>query len=348
MTAVGDKRLLRVLAGETVTPPPIWMMRQAGRYLPEYRALRTKSKSFLDFCYRPELAVEATLQPLRRYRFDAAILFSDILVVADALGQKVEFKEGEGPVLEAIRDGVGIDRLNPARVLRHLAPVYETVSQIRAAIPSETALIGFAGAPWTVAVYMVEGRGGTDCGTTKSMALSDAAIFCRLIDILVDATVEHLSAQIDNGADTVQLFDSWAGVLTGSEFKRWIVEPTARIVIRLKARHPGVPIIGFPRNAGNQYADYVRGTGIDGIGIDENVAVDWAARELQPHCTVQGNLSNRLLVAGGKAMDDAIDAILSTLGNGRFIFNLGHGIVPETPPENVARAVDRVLAWKGT
>lgn len=340
--------MLRALAGETVTPPPVWMMRQAGRYLPEYRELRTKSKSFLDFCYRPELAVEATLQPLRRYRFDAAILFSDILVVADALGQKVEFKEGEGPVLEAIRDRAGIDRLDSTRTTGHLAPVYEAVSQIKAAIPSQTTLIGFAGAPWTLAIYMVEGRGGTDCGTTKKMASSEVATFARLIDILVDATVEHLSAQIDNGAETVQLFDSWAGVLDGSEFKRWIVEPTARIVARLRARHPAVPIIGFPRGCGIRCVDYARGTGVDGIGIDENVAVDWAARELQPHCTVQGNLSNRLLVAGGKAMDDAIDAILSTLGNGRFIFNLGHGIVPETPPENVARAVDRVLAWKGT
>ena len=347
MSAIGQKRLLRALTGEAVTPPPIWMMRQAGRYLPEYRELRTKSKSFLDFCYRPELAVEATLQPLRRYRFDAAILFSDILVVADALGQKVEFKEGEGPILEAIRDRAGIDRLDPTRVIKHLAPVYETVSQIKAAIPSETALIGFAGAPWTVAIYMVEGRGGTDCGTTKKMASADSDTFARLIDILVEATVEHLSAQISNGVETVQLFDSWAGVLNGSEFKRWIIEPTARIVTRLKKLHPGVPVIGFPRGCGSQYGDYARGTGVDGIGIDDEVAVDRAARELQPHCTVQGNLSNRLLVAGGKAMDDAIDGILTALGKGRFIFNLGHGIVPETPPENVARAVERVLAWKG-
>lgn len=348
MNAAGWKRLLAALAGETVTPPPVWMMRQAGRYLPEYRALREKSKSFLDFCYRPELAVEATLQPLRRYRFDAAILFSDILVVADGLGQKVEFKESEGPVLEAIRDRAEVDRLDLGRMVKHLAPVYETVSQIRAAIPSRTTLIGFAGAPWTVAIYMVEGRGGTDCATTKKMATADSNTFARLIEILVEATVEHLSAQISNGAETVQLFDSWAGVLNGPEFDRWIVEPTARIVARLKDRHPEVPVIGFPRGCGDRYADYASRTGIDGIGIDENVAVDWAARELQPHCTVQGNLSNRLLVAGGKAMDDAIDAILATLGKGRFVFNLGHGIVPETPPENVARAVDRVLAWKGT
>ncbi|MCP5368834.1 MAG: uroporphyrinogen decarboxylase [Hyphomicrobiales bacterium] len=341
------KPFLRALRGETVTPPPVWLMRQAGRYLPEYRAVRKDARNFLEFCYTPDLAVEVTLQPLRRYAFDAAILFSDILVVPDALGQQVEFREGEGPVLEPIRDAAGLDRLDPGAVVGNLAPVFETLRRLSSEIPATTGLIGFAGAPWTVAVYMVEGRGGTDCGTARRWAYQDPAGFGRLMDLLVEATGLYLVEQVRNGAEAVQIFDSWAGVLSETQFRSLVIEPTRRIVERLRAAAPEVPIIGFPRQAGMMYEDYVAETGVDAVSMDSSVPLAFARDRLQTRCTVQGNLDNLLLIAGGEALDREVDRILDVLGGGPFVFNLGHGIMPPTPPENVARLVDRIRGRGG-
>lgn len=342
-----SKRFLRALAGETITPPPFWLMRQAGRYLPEYRQTRTQAGSFLDLCYNPELAVEVTLQPLRRYGFDAAILFSDILVVPDALGQKVAFKEGEGPVLTPIRSAEDLDRLDLAGFHQHLAPVYATVAGLAKAVPSTTALIGFSGAPWTVATYMIEGSGSKDFPNAKGMMFSQPELFGRLIALLVQATGDYLIRQIDNGAEVIQIFDTWAGALPEEEFAKWVIAPTRTLVERIHSERPGVPVIGFPRGAGILYTRYVQETGVDGVSLDSSIPLAWAAEALQPHCTVQGNLDPLLLVAGGEALDAGIDRVLNTLGKGPFIFNLGHGIVPPTPPENVARLAERVKNWKG-
>lgn len=341
------KTLLRVLSGETVVPPPIWLMRQAGRYLPEYRAIRVKTANFLEMVYTPDIAVEVTLQPLRRYGMDAAILFSDILVIPDALGQRVAFQQGEGPVLEPLRSVADIDRLSCDRLHEHLAPVYETVRRLAKAMDNKTALIGFAGAPWTVAVYMVEGRGGTDHTTIRRWAYRDPAGFGRLIELLIEATVAYLSHQIEAGAEVVQLFDTWAGVLSEQQFHQWCIAPTKAIVERLRRNYPAVPVIGFPRSAGALYADYFGNTGVSAIGLDTGVPLSWAAKVLQSHGAVQGNLDNQLLATGGEALDQAIDRLLATLGQGPFVFNLGHGIVPDTPPEHVARLVERVRTWKG-
>jgi uroporphyrinogen decarboxylase len=335
-----DKSFIRALKGEILDTPPFWLMRQAGRYLPEYREIRSKSRDFLDFCYTPDLAVEATLQPLRRYNFDAAILFSDILVIPDALGQKVAFKEGEGPVLEPVRSAGDVARLNGERLHDHLAPVYETISRLASSIPETTTLIGFSGAPWTLATYMVEGHGSKDFPAARTWAFSGAFSdtgFADLISLLVDAVSEYLCAQVDNGAEALQLFDTWAGVLSPSQFERWVIEPTAEIVRRVKTAHPDVPIIGFPRGAGVLYADFVRRTGVDGVSLDNGVPLDWASSVLQPLCTVQGNLDNMALLAGGQAMETETTQILDALAGGPFIFNLGHGILPQTPPEHVAR-----------
>ncbi|MGE5503640.1 MAG: uroporphyrinogen decarboxylase [Actinomycetota bacterium] len=342
-----QKRFLRALAGETLTPPPFWLMRQAGRYLPEYRATRTQAGSFLDLCYNPELAVEVTLQPLRRYGMDAAILFSDILVVPHALRQQVSFQEGEGPVLTPIRSAMDLDGLDISGLHQHLAPVYATVKGLAQAIPETTALIGFAGAPWTVATYMVEGRGSKDFAAAKGMMFADPALFGRLMDLLVRATGDYLVRQIDNGAEAVQVFDTWAGALPEDQFDRWVIAPTRALVERIHTERPGVPVIGFPRGAGVLYRRYVAETKVDGVSLDPSVPLDWAAEALQPLCTVQGNLDPLLLVAGGEALDAGIDRILNVLAKGPFIFNLGHGIVPPTPPENVARLAERVKAWKG-
>lgn len=332
-----EKRLLRALRGETVTPPPLWLMRQAGRYLPEYRKLRAKAESFLDFCYTPELAVEATLQPLARFPLDAAILFSDILVVPDALGQRVRFEEGEGPILDPIPERTAIDRLRTDGIRSHLAPVYEATRRIKAALPPHVAFIGFAGAPWTVAVYMVEGRGGTDCEKIKKLALRQPDELARLMAVLVEATALHLVHQIENGAEAVQIFDSWAGVLSESQFRRWVVEPTRVLVERVRAASPEVPIIGFPRGAGALYADYARETGVDAVSLDSAVPLAWAAAEVQSRCPVQGNLDNLALLVGGRTLEDEARRILAVLGRGPFVFNLGHGVLPDTPPEHVAR-----------
>ena len=334
--------LLRVLAGETLDPPPVWLMRQAGRYLPEYRALRAKSGSFLEFCYTPAAAAEATLQPIRRFGFDAAILFSDILVVADGLGARVEFREGEGPVLEPVT-AESLRTLTLARVRPHLAPVYETVKRVRAALEPACALIGFAGAPWTVACYMAEGGGSRDFAGPKAWMWRDPASFGALIDLLVEATVEHLAAQIEAGADCVQIFDSWAGILPDEEIRRWVIEPTVRIASALKKRHPSARIIGFPRGAGTMLDDYARESGLDAVGLDYTVPL-LAGRTLQARLPVQGNLDPILLLAGGSAMESRIREIRKTLSRKPHIFNLGHGVLPQTPPEHVAALVAAVRA----
>jgi uroporphyrinogen decarboxylase len=344
---VTQKPFLRALAGETLTPPPFWLMRQAGRYLPEYRATRTQAGSFLELCYNPTLAVEVTLQPLRRYGMDAAILFSDILVVPHALGQQVGFREGEGPALTPIRSAMDLDDLDLSGLHQRLEPVYQTVKGLSAAIPATTALIGFAGAPWTVATYMVEGGGSKDFAAAKGMMFADPELFGRLIDLLVRATGDYLIRQIDNGAEAIQIFDTWAGALPEDQFERWVIAPTRALVERIHAERPGVPVIGFPRHAGVLYRRFVIETKVDGVSLDPSVPLAWAAETLQPHCTVQGNLDPLLVVAGGEAMDAGIDRILAALGKGPFIFNLGHGIVPPTPPENVGRLAERVKAWRG-
>jgi uroporphyrinogen decarboxylase len=332
------KTFLRALAGESVTPSPIWLMRQAGRYLPEYRDIRTRSSGFLDFCYSPDLAVEATLQPIRRFSFDASILFSDILVVPDALGQDVAFREGEGPVLTPLESAADISRLERAGLIDHLAPVYETVERLRRELPTPVALIGFAGAPWTLATYMIEGRGGRDFGKVRRWADTGES-FAALIDLLVDAVTDHLTAQINHGAEAVQLFDSWAGVLSESQFWRWVIEPTKEIVRRLGEACPGVPVIGFPRGAGALYADFVRETGVAAVSLDSGVPLSWAAEVLQPICTVQGNLDNLALIAGGDLMVSEVRRILDVLSAGPFVFNLGHGVLPDTPAQHVADLV---------
>jgi len=337
-----SSKLLQALARAAVDPPPLWMMRQAGRYLPEYRALRAKAANFLDFCYSPELATEATLQPIRRFDFDAAILFSDILVVPDGLGAKVEFREGEGPVLEPM-GSADIGRLNIARVRPHLAPVYEAVAKVRAALAPEKALIGFAGAPWTVACYMAEGHGSRDFLAPKTWMWRDRKSFVALIDILTQATVEHLSAQIEAGADCVQLFDSWAGVLPEDEFRDFVIAPNRAIVNSLKTRHPKVPIIGFPRGAGSMLGEYAANAGVDAVGLDYTVPLA-AAQAVQRKLPVQGNLDPVLLLVGGDALSARVRAIRKAFGGRPHIFNLGHGILPATPIAHVEALVNAVRA----
>ncbi len=320
-------------------------MRQAGRYLPEYRKIRKQTSNFLEFCYSPDLAVEVTLQPLRRYGMDGAILFSDILVIPDALGQSVRFEEGRGPVLEPIRSVEQLKALSLDGLHRHLAPVYETVERLSQEIPKETTLIGFAGAPWTVATYMVEGHGSKDYVESRTWAVRDPEGFGAVIDVLVDATAEYLIEQGRRGAEVVQIFDSWAGVLSETEFRRWVIEPTAELVKRIKKIHPNLPVIGFPKGAGVLYEAYVKETGVDGVSLDSTVPVEWAANVLQPQCLVQGNLDNLILVAGGSAMEREMERIFDALAGGRFIFNLGHGIIPQTPPEHVAHLAKWIRDW---
>jgi len=334
--------MLRVFAGEALSPPPIWLMRQAGRYLPEYRAVRAKAGSFLDLCYTPELATEVTLQPIRRFGFDAAILFADILVVPDALGQEVRFVEGEGPRLDPIRCEADLARLHADATRPKFARVFETVERVRQGLPRETTLIGFCGAPWTVATYMVGGQGSADQAETRLWAYRDARAFQRLIDLLAEVSVDYLAGQIEAGADVVQIFDSWAGSLPDDQFQRWVIEPTRRMVAELKARHPGIPIIGFPRGAGIRAKAYVAETGVDGVSCDTAMPLEFAAGELAGRAVVQGNLDPLLLVAGGATLDHRVGEILAALAHKPFVFNLGHGIVPQTPPESVAKLVEMV------
>jgi uroporphyrinogen decarboxylase len=334
------KPLLRALRGETLARPPFWLMRQAGRYLPEYRELRQRAGSFLAMCYAPELATEVTLQPVRRFGMDAAILFSDILVVPHALGQDLAFREGEGPVLQPVRSAADVAALPDGGFTDRLAPVYETVDRLAGLLPAETALIGFAGAPWTVATYMVEGGSSRDFAQAKGWAYRDPDGFAVLIDRLVEATTEYLSGQVAAGAEAIQLFDTWAGVLPEAAFRRWVIEPTRRIVAALRARHAAVPVIGFPRGAGLMYRAYFSETGVNALGLDTSVPCAIARKTLQPLGAVQGNLDPLLLVAGGSAMEAAVAAIREAFAGGPFVFNLGHGIVPETPVEHVARLAE--------
>jgi uroporphyrinogen decarboxylase len=341
-SAPSDKPVLRVLAGETEAIPPIWLMRQAGRYLPEYRALRAEAGSFLNLCFDPEKAARVTLQPIDRFGLDAAILFSDILVIPHALGQPLDYREGEGPVLDPVRDAAGLAVLSEHRLHEVLGPVYETVARVAASLDRRTALIGFAGSPWTVACYMVEGGGSKEFAAVKALAYGDPPTFERLIDLLVDVTAAYLIRQIEAGAETVQLFDSWAGVLAEPAFRDWVIGPTRRIVAAVKAAHPHIPIIGFPRGAGVMAEAYAEQTGVDALGLDTAVPLSWAARRLQPRLPVQGNLDPVLLKVGGAAMDEAAGAIVEALSGGPHIFNLGHGVLQHTPPEHVASLIAAV------
>jgi len=335
------KPLLRALRGERLPRPPWWLMRQAGRYLPEYREMRSRARDFVALCLDPKLAAEVTLQPVRRFGMDAAILFSDILLLPHALGQKLGF-EGDGPRLEPIADAAGLARLRPEGAVARLAPVFETVDRCRAALEPRTALIGFAGAPWTVAAYMVEGGGSRDFHRVKAWAYRDPAGFSRLIDLLVETTIDLLSAQLDAGADVVQLFDSWAGILPEDGFRRWVVEPTARIAAALKQRQPECFVIGFPRGAGHYYADYAAAAGVDALGLDTVVPMT-VASDLQRRLPVQGNLDPVSLLVGGEKLRRDADALRRGLGRGGYVFNLGHGVLPDTPPEHVAMLA-RLLA----
>ena len=340
-----DKRLLQVLQGQVCDRPPFWLMRQAGRYLPEYRAVREQAGSFLELCYRPELAEEVTLQPIRRFGMDAAILFADILLIPDGLGQPLEYREGEGPVLEPVRRREDVAGLQRDRVLEHVAPVFDTVARLSRSLPADVALIGFAGAPWTVACYMVEGGGSRDFATAKAWALGEPDGFAELVDLLVDVTAEYLLAQLRAGAEAVQLFDTWAGLLPETAFRRWCIEPVRQIRERLKAEFPDRPVIGFPRGAGAGYVAFAETASVDAVSLDWTVPARWAADVLQPRLCVQGNMDPRYLVIGGQVMDDEIRRILNAFRNGPYVFNLGHGIVPETPAENVAHLAEIIHAW---
>jgi uroporphyrinogen decarboxylase len=335
---------LRALSGETLPVPPIWMMRQAGRYLPEYRALRAKAGSFLDLCYNPEMAAEVTLQPIRRFGFDAAILFSDILVIPHALGQKLWFVEGEGPRLEPVADDSRFAELREQADPAVLAPVYETVARVRASLPRETAFIGFCGAPWTVATYMVAGRGTPDKGPAKELFARDPALFQRLIDRIAEVSADYLCAQIDAGVDAVQIFDSWAGSLDPENFARWCIAPTKRLVELVRARHPKARIIGFPRGAGAGIPDYVRQTGIDAVSLETEIDREFARTQIQPLVPVQGHLDPLVLRAGGPELEAEVAAIRAAFGERPFIFNLGHGILPDTPMAHVERLLAAVRA----
>ncbi len=331
--------LLRALAGEAVWPPPVWLMRQAGRYLPEYRAVRGQAGGFIDLCLNPALATEVTLQPIRRFGFDAAILFSDILMLPMALGQDLRFAEGEGPVLAPIRDAAGLARLDPGRVEGATAPILEAVGRIRAALPADVALIGFAGSPWTVACYMVEGHGSKEFAAVRRMAYADPTLFAALMDMLVEQTAATLLRQVRAGADVVMLFDSWAGVLPAAQFRRYVIGPTRRIVAILRESYPALPVIGFPRLAGALLAEYAAATGVQAVGVDTSADPALAAAAIPPGVAVQGNLDPLALVAGGAALADGVQTVLSAWRGRPAIFNLGHGIVPETPPEHVAALV---------
>ena len=335
-----DKLLVRALNGETLKVPPVWLMRQAGRYLPEYREVRKNSKNFLNFCYTPDLAVEVTHQPIRKYDFDAAIMFSDILVIPDALGQDVAFKEGEGPVLEPVRKADDLKILKVDDVLDHLSPVFEVIKRLRAELPQDKTLIGFAGAPWTVAIYMVEGRGGTMGERARIWAYQEPETFAQLMDTLVEATTRYLIEQVNAGAEVLQLFDTWSGLLSEDQFRKWVIEPTRRIVEGVHAVHPHIKFIGFPKGSGLLAHEFVQKTGVSGVSLDSNVPLSWARDVLQPITTVQGNLDNQLLVAGGDDLEITVRRIVETLNKGPFIFNLAHGIVPQTPPEHVQRVMD--------
>jgi uroporphyrinogen decarboxylase len=341
-----SKPILDVLARRHVTPPPVWLMRQAGRYLPEYRALRQKTGNFLDLVFTPELAAEVTLQPVRRFGFDAAILFSDILVIPHALGQELAFVEGEGPRLDPLTDRDALKRLASAVDQAVLAPVYETVRRVKHTLPANVALLGFCGAPWTVATYMIAGRGTPDQEPARLFAYGDPEGFAQLIDLLITSSVDYLTGQLEAGADAVQIFDTWAGVLAPYEFTRWSIEPTRRIVDGLRQRVPGAKVIGFPRGAGTKLRRYADEAGVDAVGLDWMVSPGYAREWIHKLIPVQGNLDPLVLLAGGEALDREVNMVLRAFSDGPFIFNLGHGILPQTPIAHVEQMLKRVRSWQ--
>ncbi|MGN6374751.1 MAG: uroporphyrinogen decarboxylase [Sphingomonas sp.] len=334
------KPLLATLKGARLPVPPIWLMRQAGRYLPEYRALRETKGGFLDLATDPQAAAEVTLQPIRRFGMDGAILFSDILMIPWALGQDLRFEAGEGPRLSPPLVDAALDAL--AAVPARLEPVYRTVRSVAAQLPAETTFLGFAGSPWTVATYMVAGQGSRDQAETRRLAHRDPQAFGAIIDAIVAATIDYLAGQIDAGVEAVQLFDSWAGSLSPAQFERWVVAPTRAITAALKGRYPDVPIIGFPKGAGGKIGAYARETGVDAIGLDETVDPKWAATALPLNVAVQGNLDPLALIAGGADLDTAVDTILEAFAARPHVFNLGHGILPDTPISHVERLIARI------
>ncbi|NKW71649.1 uroporphyrinogen decarboxylase [Rhodobacteraceae bacterium R_SAG10] len=337
------KTLLRALAGEVLPTPPVWMMRQAGRYLPEYRATRARAGDFLSLCYTPDLAAEVTLQPIRRFGFDAAILFADILLVPQALGADLWFVPGEGPRLSKINSAADLATLGPVDAIHDvLSPIYETVRILAAELPTDTTLIGFAGAPWTVATYMIAGQGTPDQGPAHDLMVGDPATFDSLIALITEATIEYLSAQIEAGAEVVKLFDSWAGSLKGRAFDTYALAPVARIISALKARHPKTPVIAFPREAAGRYAGFANAVGADCVALDTSVSTDWAVRRVQIDGCVQGNLAPDHIITGGQALVDATRAIVKAFSGGPHIFNLGHGITPDADPDNVQIMVDAI------
>ncbi|MGX9356731.1 uroporphyrinogen decarboxylase [Roseobacteraceae bacterium S113] len=338
-----QKTILRALAGETLPTPPIWMMRQAGRYLPEYRATRAQAGDFLSLCYNPELAAEVTLQPIRRYGFDAAILFADILLVPQALGADLWFVTGEGPRLSTIETEADFGKLGPAADIHEtLNPVYETVRILSRELPKETTLIGFAGAPWTVATYMIAGRGTKDQGPAHKLMQDNPALFDAVMERITEATIIYLSKQIEAGAEVVKVFDSWAGSLKGAAFQKYALEPAQKIIAAIKELHPGVPVIAFPREAGDGYIGFAKATGADCVAIDNSVSAAWAAQHVQVDSCVQGNLASSHMVTGGQALVDETRAIVQAFSGGPHIFNLGHGITPDADPDNVQRMIDAV------
>jgi uroporphyrinogen decarboxylase len=337
-----QKLFIQALDGKFNKTPPLWMMRQAGRYLPEYREIRATVPTFLDFCYSPKLATEATLQPIRRFGFDAAILFSDILVVPDAFGQKVSFEQGEGPRLPPISDAAGFAALKQEIDLEKLSPVFEAIELIKGALPAETSLIGFCGAPWTVASYMIAGKGTPDQKPARLFAYQNPELFQRLIDLLVRGSIDYLERQFAAGVESVQIFDSWAGVLPQNEFEKWCLKPILAIVEGLKARVPHARIIAFPRGVGSHLEAFTSHPGINALSLDTSADVNWVAREVQSKKTVQGNLDPFALIAGGRALDESVDRIKKAFDGKPYIFNLGHGILPETPIAHVEQLVARV------
>lgn len=342
MPQSATKPFIDVLSGQRQAVPPMWMMRQAGRYLPEYREVRAKAGGFLDLCFNPELAAEVTLQPIRRFGFDAAIIFSDILVIPYALGRSVRFEVGEGPRLEPMDDPAKVATLGAQADFGKLKPVFEALKIVRGALDPKIALIGFCGAPWTVATYMVAGQGTPDQAPARMMAYQHPEAFAKIIDVLVESSIRYLLAQLEAGANTLQIFDTWAGVLPPAEFARWSVEPTRRIVEGVRAKVPDAKIIGFPRGAGAQLPGYVEATGVNAVSIDWTAEPAFIRERVQSRVAVQGNLDPLALIAGGSALDRAVDNVLANFAQGRFIFNLGHGIQPETPIDHVEQMLKRV------
>ena len=337
------KKILKALAGEKQNVPPIWMMRQAGRYLPEYRETRAQAGDFLSLCYNSELAAEVTLQPIRRYGFDAAILFADILLLPQALGADLWFVTGEGPRLSTVQSKQDFENLRqPEEINETLAPVYETVKILSKELPSETTLIGFAGAPWTVATYMVAGRGTPDQAPAHLLKNENPDLFDNLINLLVEGTVEYLSNQINAGAEVIKIFDSWAGSLKGNDFDKYALEPCKKIISALKVKHPTIPIIAFPRQAGDRYVGFAKQAGADCVALDESVSAEWISQNVQVDGCIQGNLASSHMVSGGNALIDETKRIVKALSNGPHIFNLGHGITPDADPQNVQIMIDTI------